>query len=205
MGMGKLGRWRVLSTLLLCWITLITLNAKNMDVPIVITFDGNKEIVTSSLEEVVGAKRASPIAIWKDDIATINALYIPKLNEIFRLYYQKEGFYNAKINHTIDENGIHFFIKENRYIKINEIVVKSDFDISDLIELKKKSRFRAELFSKTKSAIKNSLLESGFCNYDLKTKAYIDLEKYNARVEIELTKGELCHFGKIDIFIDRHI
>jgi translocation and assembly module TamA len=170
-----------------------------MDAPIVITFEGNHYITTASLEEVVGAKKASPIAIWKEKIATINALYIPKLNEIFRLYYQKEGFYDANISHTIDRYGIHFFIKEKRYIKIKNIYIESDFYIDDLIELKRNRRFRAELFSNTKSAIKNRLLESGFCNYDLDTKAYIDLKEYSANIEIKLKKGSLCHFGKIDI------
>jgi translocation and assembly module TamA len=170
-----------------------------MDAPIVITFEGNHYITTASLEEVVGAKKASPIAIWKEKTATINALYIPKLNEIFRLYYQKEGFYDANISHTIDRYGIHFFIKEKRYIKIKNIYIESDFYIDDLIELKRNRRFRAELFSNTKSAIKNRLLESGFCNYNLDTKAYIDLKEYSANIEIKLKKGSLCHFGKIDI------
>jgi len=195
--MGRLGRGRVILTLLILF--SLTLDAKNMNVPVIITFKGNKNIDTSSLEEVIGAKRASPIALWKDDRATINALYIPKLDEIFKLYYQKEGFYDTNISHKVDEYGIHFFIQENRYIKVNEINIESDFYIDDLIELRKKRRFRAELLSKTKSAIKNRLLESGFCNYDLKTKAYIDLEKYSAKIEIKLNKGSLCHFGKIDI------
>ncbi|NEW60749.1 BamA/TamA family outer membrane protein [Sulfurovum sp. bin170] len=195
--MGRFGRCGVIISTLLLF--LVTLDAKNMDVPIVITFEGNRKIATSSLEGVVGAKRPSPIALWKDNRATINALYIPKLDEIFRLYYQKEGFYDANISHKIDVYGIHFFIKENKYIKVKDIEIKSDFYIDDLVQLRKKRRFRAELFSNTKSDIKNRLLESGFCNYDLETKAYIDLEKYSAKIEIELKKGSLCHFGKIDI------
>ena len=199
MGTDRLGSWSILSTILLLLLNTSTLYTKNMNVPIAITFKGNKKIDTSLLKEVVGAKKDSPLAVWKDERATINALYIPKLDEIFRLYYQKEGFYDANISHTIDEYGIHFFIKENRYIKIRNIDIKSDFDIDDLIEVKKNRRFRATLFSNTKSAIKNRLLENGFCNYELDTKAYIDLEEYSAKIEIELKKGSLCHFGKIDI------
>ncbi len=197
--MVRLDRWSILSTILLLLLTISILYSKNMDAPIVITFEGNRRITTDLLEEVVGAKKTSPIAIWKENIATINALYIPKLDEIFELYYKKEGFYEADITHTIDQYGIHFFIKENRYIKIREINIESDFYIDDLIEFKKKRRFRAELFSNTKSAIKTRLLESGFCNYDLNAKAFIDLEKYSAKIEIKLKKGSLCHFGEIDI------
>jgi len=174
-------------------------NAKNMNAPIPITFEGNRYIDTSSLEEVVGAKRASALSFINQGIATINEMYIPKLDEIFKLYYQKEGFYEANISHLIDDKGVHFFIKENRYIKVHNIEIDSDFDIDDLIEIKKNHRFRAELFRNTKLAIKKRLLQEGYCNYDLNTKAYIDLKKHSANIVIKLKKGKVCHFGKIDI------
>ena len=174
-------------------------NAKTMNVPIPITFKGNRYIDTSSLEEVVGAKRASALSFINRGVATINEMYIPKLDEIFRLYYQKEGFYEANISHKIDDRGIHFFIKENRYIKVTNIEIDSDFDIDDLIEIKKGHRFRAEDFTNTKLAIKKRLLKEGYCNYDLNTKAYIDLKNHSANIVIKLKKGKICHFGKIDI------
>jgi len=174
-------------------------NAKNMDIPIPITFQGNRDIETSSLEEVVGAKKASALSYINEGVTTINSLYISKLDEIFKLYYQKEGFYNANISHKIDNRGIHFFIKENRYIKVHNIEITTDFDIDELIELKKNSRFRTQLFTQTKSAIKKRLLDRGYCNYDLDTKAYMDLKNYSANIVIKLKKGEVCHFGKIDI------
>ncbi|HHH51203.1 MAG TPA: hypothetical protein ENK76_02390, partial [Campylobacterales bacterium] len=118
---------------------------------------------------------------------------------IFRLYYQKEGFYEANISHKIDNRGIHFFIKENRYIKVKNIEITTDFDIDDLIEIKKGNRFRAELFTNTKSNIKKRLLQKGYCNYDLDTKAYINLKNYSTNIVIKLKKGKICHFGKINI------
>ena len=175
------------------------LYAKNIKAPIDIIFKGNKYIDTTTLEDIVGAKRTSPLGVWKDRVTTINALYIPKLDEIFTLYYKKEGFYNATIRHEIDPKGIHFFIKEGRYIKIRSININSDFNIEDLIYLKKNIRFRAELFSKTKLSIKKKLLQKGYCNYNLNAKAFIDLKKYSADIKINLKKGDLCHFGKIDI------
>jgi len=170
-----------------------------MNAPIAIGFQGNKEISISQLEELVWAKKPSFLSFWSDDRSTINALYISKLDEIFRLYYEKEGFYQAKIRHTIDAKGIHFFIKENRYIEVKNLDIESDFDIGDIIKIKKNSRFRAKEFSSMKSAIKQRLLESGYCNYDLDTKAYLDLRSYSANIEIILKKGEVCRFGKVTI------
>jgi translocation and assembly module TamA len=185
-----------MSTLVL---SFLTIHAKNRDVSIPITFEGNSKIETSLLEEVIGTQNPSPLAVWSDKKVTINALHIPKLDNIFKLYYKKEGFYDANIEHVVDKFGIHFSIKENRYIKVREIKIKSDFYIDDLIELEKKRRFRAELFSNTKATIKSRLLESGFCNYELDTKAYIDIEDYSAKIDIKLKKGDLCYFGKITI------
>jgi translocation and assembly module TamA len=185
--------------MLLSTIFITPADAKNKNEPIAITFRGNHTIATSALEEVIGAKRPSPIAVWKENIATINAQYIPKLDESFKLYYQKEGFYDANISHEIDEEGIHFSITENHYITVKEIEISSDFRIKKLIKFRRNRRFRAKLFSDTKASIKKHLLEHGYCNYNLDTKAYIDLEKYSAKIKIKLQRGELCHFGKVTI------
>lgn len=47
-----------------------------MDEAIIITFRGNQQIETASLEAVIGVRRSSALAFWKEDISTINALYI---------------------------------------------------------------------------------------------------------------------------------
>ena len=173
--------------------------AKSIDQPIVITFEGNSHIETATLEELIGAKRPSSYIFWKDNIATINELYIKKLDEIFTLFYRQEGFYESHIVHTIDNNGIHFKIDEKRPIIIESIAVKSDFDISTVIYLKEHSRFRSKDFGRTKSAINKLLLKNGYCRHDLNTKAYIDLERYSAKITISLKQGKICHFGKINI------
>ena len=173
--------------------------AKNIDQPIVITFEGNIHIDTATLEELIGAKRPSSYIFWKDNVATINELYITKLDEIFTIFYRQEGFYEANITHTIDHNGIHFKIDEKRPIIIESIAVESDFDITTVDYLKEHSRFRSKDFGRMKSDINKLLLKDGYCRHDLNTKAYIDLERYSAKITISLKHGKLCHFGKINI------
>ncbi len=85
-------------TIILILTLLSTLYSK--DNSIAITFKGNTIIDTATLEDVIGAKRISPLGVWKDRNSTINPIYIPKLNEIFKLYYRKEGFYSANIRVT---------------------------------------------------------------------------------------------------------
>ena len=173
------------------------LEARNRDEPIKITFEGNKIIKTSQLEELVGAKKPSIFAFWKEDKSTINALLIPKLDEILRLFYRQEGFYEATIKHTIDEQGIHFVIQENRPIIIEKINIEAKYPIDDLVTLKEGTRFRTTTFSKTKANIKRVLLNKGLCRHKLNAKAYIDLENYTANIDIKLRKGEMCYFGEI--------
>lgn len=176
---------------------LSLLEARNKDEPTVITFHGNEVIDTSMLEALVGVDKPSFFAFWKEDVSTVNALLIPKLNDIFTLFYRQEGFYEANISHTIDASGIHFVIQENRPIRIEGIDLESDFPIKEAIKLKKGTRFRSANFSETKANIKKLLLNQGLCRHTLNAKAYIDLEKYTANIAIRLRKGDRCHFGKI--------
>jgi len=169
------------------------------DITIPITFEGNQKVSTSDLEKLVGAKRPSALALWKDDIATINSILISKLDEIFRLFYKNEGFYDAKISHHIDKKGVHFIIKENRAIIINDIIIDSNITITDMIELKEKSRFRAKAFTSTKKNIKKYLFSQGYCSPIIDTKAYLTLEDYSATIKIVVDKSDLCHFSDITI------
>ena len=176
---------------------LIAKSIDSLNIPI--TFLGNEAVSTEELEAVVGAKRPSPLAIWKKDIAIINSILLSKLDETFELFYKNEGFYDANISHKIDKDGVHFYIEENRPIVISEIIINSDLDIDEKITLTKQSRFRAKDFKKTKRNIKKFLLSNGFCSPQLDTKAYLDIELYTATININLEKNNLCYFGDITI------
>ena len=178
----------------------LCLLAKSMnDLTIPITFDGNQKVSTSDLEKLVGAKRPSALALWKDDIATINSILISKLDDIFRLFYRNEGFYDAEISHYIDKKGVHFTIKENRAVIIKDITINSNITITDMIELEKNSRFRAKAFTATKKNIKKYLFSQGYCSPIIDTKAYLTLEEYSANIKIVVDKSDLCHFSDITI------
>jgi len=185
--------------LLLIFFLTLSLLAKPIEREVVVTFQGNKMIKTSDLEALIGAKRPSVFAKWKKNIATINELYIDKLDEVFSLYYRQEGFYEANITHTSDDKGVHFVIQENRPIVITGVSVESDYDLDSLVSLHEGSRFRAKAFTEMKANIAKRLLKEGLCQYDLNAKAYIDLEAYTAKIVLKLKRGTLCHFGHITV------
>ena len=189
-----------ISLFFLFFLFTMALRAKSIDsLNIPISFEGNRHVSSSELEHLVGAKRPSALAVWKEDTALINSIFLSKLDTTFKLFYKNEGFYEAKISHTFDKNGVHFSIKENSPIIIKEILLSSDFDIEEKITLKKDGRFRAKDFTRMKRNIKRSLLSEGYCSPELDTKAYLDLEEYSATINIILKKSKLCHFGEITI------
>jgi len=188
--------------LLLLFIFTISLSAKSLgDSSVSITFEGNKAVSSSDLEEFVGAKRPSLITrLWKKNEAKINSILLPKLDEAFQEFYKNEGFYDANVSHVLGEyRSVKFLIKENRPIIIDTIMVNSDLDLSDAITLKEHQRFRADEFTKTKKNIRKLLMSEGYCSPNLDTKAYLDIEEYNATIKIKLEKKRVCHFGEISI------
>jgi len=194
----------LMKKIVLFFLLSILLIAKSQDgQSIPIYFEGNKYVKTPVLEELVGAKRPSFLSrIWKKDDALIESVLLPKLNEIFKLFYKNEGLYDVNISSTIGENGVIFSIKENQPILVNEIIIESDLDIEDDFVLVKNTRFRSEEFGDTKHNIRKHLLSEGYCSPKLDTKAYLDLEKHTATIKIKLEKQKICHFGDITVETD---
>ena len=188
--------------ILFFFIFTIFLSAKSQgDSAFTITFDGNKYVSSSDLEDFVGAKRPSFLKkLWMKDEAKIDSRLLPKLDETFQQFYKNEGFYDANVTHVLgDYKSVTFIIKENRPIIIDKIMIDSDLDLSDTITMEENSRFRAEDFSKMKKNIRKLLLSEGYCSPKLDTKAYLDIEEYNATIDIKLEKQKICHFGTITI------
>ncbi len=188
--------------LILFFLFTTFLSSKSLgDSSISITFEGNAGVSSLDLEHFVGAKRPSFITtLWRKNEARINSILLPKLDETFQQFYKNEGFYDANVTHVLgDYRSVKFLIKENRPIIIDAIVIESDLDLSDVITLKENQRFRAEEFSKTKKNIRKLLMSEGYCSPNLDTKAYLDIEEYNATIKIKLEKQKICHFGKVTI------
>ena len=188
--------------ILFFFIFTIFLSAKSQgDSAFTITFDGNKYVSSSDLEDFVGAKRPSFLKkLWMKDEAKIDSRLLPKLDETFQQFYKNEGFYDANVTHVLgDYKSVTFIIKENRPIIIDKIMIDSDLDLSDTMTMEENSRFRAEDFSMMKKNIRKLLLSEGYCSPKLDTKAYLDIEEYSAKIEIKLEKHKICHFGTITI------
>ena len=162
-----------------------------------IHFTGQKHFDESTLQDALGVKTKSFFQFWKEDKPRIEDKLLPTLEPSLKSFYESEGFYDA--NFTIKETNttIAVHISENTPVRIKDINISSDYNISSLVLLKKGDIFRAKAFISIKSKIIGQLLKDGYCSYDLDTKAYVDLDKHTVYFRYNLHKGGVCTFGKV--------
>ena len=162
-----------------------------------IYFSGQKHFEESDLQDALGVKTPGFLQFWKDDTPRIKDKLIPSLNPSLKSFYDSEGFYDA--NFTIRETNTTIFvsISENEPVRVNDINISSDYNISSMVTIKKGEIFRAETFISIKSEIIAQLLKDGYCSYDLDSKAYVDLDLHTVDLRYKLQKGGICTFGKL--------
>jgi len=165
----------------------------------IIRFEGNTYFDTDTLVDVAGAKGRSFFQFWKDDTAHIDDRLIPTLEETLRNFYESEGFYHAKIKIKEDNTTVLVHIDAGKPVRIRDINISSDFNLSKIVKFHRGERFRAKKFVEVKAEIIRALLEKGYCSYDLDTKAYVDLDKNIADLRYRLKKGGICKFGETTI------
>ena len=165
-----------------------------------IYFYGQKYFDKSILEDELGVDNKSFLQFWKEDNPRINDKLLLTLEPSLQSFYDSEGFYDA--NFTIKETNttVSVYISENQPVRIKDINISSDFNISTLITFEKNDIFKAKTFIKIKSKIIAELLKEGYCSYDLNTKAYVDLDKHSVDLQYKLKKGGICTFGKTTIY-----
>ena len=135
----------------------------------------------------------------KQKTSKISTAVVKPLEKTLINLYKSEGFYNVTVNAKSSDNNITFLIKEGSAIKIKAIQIKSDFDIRKFIKFKINDRFVVSKFINSRQNIKKELHNLGYCNYDLNTKAFVDLKKYQVELLYKLKKNQKCTFGKITI------
>ena len=165
----------------------------------VIHIHGEEYFDESEMYDALGVDHKSKFEFWKDDVSRIKDKLLPMLHASLRAFYDSEGFYDA--NFTIKETNttVTVGITENEPVKVNDINISSDYNISSLITFEKDEVFQAKKFISIKGKIAAQLLKDGYCSYDLDSKAYVDLEKHSVDLRYILKKGGVCTFGKVTV------
>ncbi|HOI83173.1 MAG TPA: POTRA domain-containing protein, partial [Campylobacterales bacterium] len=163
-----------------------------------INFIGNDAFFAAALKEAIGVEEERFYKFWKkspeytiDDIEAMRSDVVE--------FYRSKGFFNAKV--TIEQNNesVTFRISEYDRMKVASVNMESPFYIKNLIALRQGDFFDADLFVKSKENIIRYLGENGMPRAKLSAKAYIDIEKYEARLEFNISQTQKLKFGNIAI------
>ena len=160
---------------------------------------GEEQLEKSAIYDALGVDNKSFYEFWKEDNPRIKDKLIPILSTSLRAFYDSEGFYDATFKIEKTDATVKVTVKENTPIKVLDINISSDYNISSLITFEKDDIFRAKKFIGIKNKIAKKLLEDGYCSNELNAKAYVDLEKHIVNMVFHLSKGGICTFGNVTI------
>ena len=164
-----------------------------------IIIQGNHAIETSEYLDALGVKQKSWYAFWGEDTPSVPNKRIPSVVDTMREFLDSKGYYDAKISVKNNPDQVKVTIDEKKPVTVSDLQVDTDFNIPPVADFKVGTRFEAAKFVRIKQEIKNLLMKAGYCNYQLDTKAYVDLDKRTVVVKYLLRKGELCYFGETKI------
>ncbi|HIQ46603.1 MAG TPA: outer membrane protein assembly factor [Sulfurovum sp.] len=165
----------------------------------IVEISGESYFDESQMYDALGVEHKSMFEFWKDDTATINDKLLPTLHASLRAFYDSEGFYDATYEIKESNTTILIEVTENEPVRVRDINISSDHDISLLVTFEKGEVFKAKKFITVKSNIMGQLLKEGYCSYDLDTKAYVDLEKHVVDLRYIVKKGGVCTFGAVTV------
>jgi len=137
---------------------------------------------------------------WKDNPTFESekiATYVKNIIE----YSKSVGYFKVEVSSKTKDKTIFITIKKNQPIKIATIKINKNF--ANLFPMKVGSRFRVQDFKSAKTSMTRYMQEVGFASFLLKSKAYVDLEKYRVDIDVNFELGKLYTFG--DTFVDNEL
>ncbi len=157
------------------------------------------------LYDEMDIERVSWYQFWRDQTPKINIKIINSIEDSLISFYKSQGYYHVRVEANETNETIFFDIKANNPIIIESIKSNLEPKYRKLIKLEKNKKFKAFDFINSKKDIKHKLLEDGFCNYKLKAKARIDIEKDISFITFFLKKNKKCKIGEITIHAPQNI
>jgi len=166
-----------------------------------IEFKGDVDLITGEFDRETLLKichiEYPPIyKVWKPD-PTFDSKQIDDFVEYITNYAKSMGYYKVLVRPKTKRDTIVIYITKNEPIKIKSISMDDEFKRFALF--KKGKRFRTRDFTETKKKITRYLEENGYPTYNMKAKAFVDLDLYEVRIDMKIDKGLKRYFGQTDI------
>lgn len=163
-----------------------------------ITFHGNDKFFATALKEAIGIESESFYKFWKNSPEYTPEDIDSMSSEIVE-FYRSKGFFKASVESEREGDKVSFKISENDRMKVASVTINSPVYIKNMIALKASNYFDADAFVKSKENIKRYLGENGMPKAKFDSKAYIDIAKYEARLEFNITDTNQSKFGAVTI------
>jgi translocation and assembly module TamA len=192
----------IVETLTIVWFAgVVSVCAKDNDSMIALPFYvvGLHTIEPEALYEALDIEVAPRWMFWKDHTPKIKRGLAEHADTTLRAFFDSEGFYDAQFFMHIYDRNVTLEVNEGEPVRVADINISSDYNLSHIVTFEKGEIFRAEKFIEIKSAIVDAMLDEGYCSYDMDTKAFVDLEKHRVDLRYILHKGDPCVFGKATV------
>ncbi|QOY51810.1 autotransporter assembly complex protein TamA [Candidatus Sulfurimonas baltica] len=163
-----------------------------------IYFQGNKQIKERELYEALNLYKPYMYEFWKKE-PTVSPETAALLSETIKNFYRSKGYFHAEITHTKGNKDINITISEQSPILVEDISIISKLKIHSAIPFKKGMLFDADQFDIGKKNIKLLYANKGYCNVEIDSKAWIDMETDRAYLMYDVTPNQLCYFGEVEI------
>jgi outer membrane translocation and assembly module TamA len=154
------------------------------------------DFAASTLERVVGYEKPPFYLFWRNP-EPIPEDAVPLYTEKLQNYYRSKGYYEAQITSAKKKEELRFTIEKGRPVTVASVAYEGPGYLEPLIGMKEGEHFDTERFKTLKKRLRHELQHRGYARYDLKTKAYVDLEAYSVRLVIAAVPNVRCRFGRI--------
>ncbi len=156
-------------------------------------------VTAKTLYRVANVPLPAWYEFWKKREPKVSKIVIDSLEETLTNYFRSEGFYHAKISRSERNGTVTFTTWAGPPARVRDINISGDLPIGRWVTFRKGERFSAQKFVSIKKRIKRILLERGYCNALLDTKAFVDIVKNSVDLRFHVQKNRPCRFGKITI------
>lgn len=166
--------------------------------PIPLIFKGNTSLSDSALYDSLGLRKPYPVEVWESP-PSIEPDAMDQSISALTSFYRSKGYYHTRILPEKTDKAITLTIQENNPIRIGDVKINSSIDVDTLVTLRVDDVFDQDTFSAVKGAIKKRYAQSGYCNAQFNSKAWVDIETDRAYLLFEATPGEPCTFGTVTV------
>ncbi len=162
-----------------------------------VAFKGNKDFFDATLYDALGIKNKDPLLkLQKDDNTTVEP---QEIEDNLLDFYNSKGYYKCDVSYGVSGDKVTFNIDENAPVKIENFVVNSPIKIKKFLTLERGDTFDADKFAEMKRLIRRYLDENGYPKAKIVSGATINIDPYQAFVELNVTNVKISKISHITI------